>query len=238
MIGRQPSGSAAIFARMSDLESLTLLDAERSMPLMKLPLRTMVIQLKAARVLLSPASTMTVDELAGLGEVSDIVAPNLLHMEGVPNAANAHPKARLWGPKSAQKKAPHVAWQGTLAVDPWPYEDELALLPVDGMPSVKESLFLHHASKALLVTDFAFNMGSPPGIGPRIVLGIFGTYGRFGVSRLFLMMVKDKAAFTRSIAPLADLDFDRVVPAHGAVVTDDAKPGLLAALRDRGYALA
>lgn len=222
---------------MSDLANLTLLDAERSMPLMKLPLRTVVVELKAARVLLSPASTMTVDELARLGDVTDIVAPNLVHLEGVPAAVKAHPKARVWGPKSAQKKAPEIAWQGTLGVDAWPYEDELALLPVEGMPRMKESLFLHRESKALLATDFAFNMGAPPGIGPRIVLGMFGTYGRFGVSRLFLMMVKDKAAFRRSIAPLADFDFEHLVPAHGGVVSQDAKPRLLAALSERGYAI-
>lgn len=222
---------------MQDLPKLTLLDAERSMPLMKLPLRTTVIELGAARVLLSPASTMTVDELAGLGELSDIVAPNLLHLEGVPAAVKAHPKARLWGPKGAKRKAPEIAWQSTLGIDAWPYDDELALLPLEGMPSVNESLFMHHKSKALLVADFAFNMGAPPGIGPRIVLGIFGTYGRFGVSRLFLMMVKDKTAFTHSIAPLADFDFEHVVPAHGAVLSQDAKPCVLAALGERGYPL-
>jgi len=220
------------------LPKLTLLDTERSMPLMKLPLRTMVIELKAGRILLSPASTMTALELAGLGELSDIVAPNLTHLEGVPAAVRAHPKARVWGPKSAQKKQPDVTWQGTLGVDSWPYEDELAHLAVNGMPRMKESLFLHHASKALLVTDFAFNMGSPPGIGPRMVLGLFGTYGRFGVSRLFLMLVKDKPAFLNSIAPLGGLDFEHVVPAHGSVVSDEAKPRLLAALLERGYSVA
>ncbi|MBL8742391.1 MAG: hypothetical protein JNK04_14885 [Myxococcales bacterium] len=222
---------------MTELKNLRLLDAERSMPLMKLPLRTVVIEMKAGRVLFSPASTMSADDLGRVGEVTDIVAPNLLHLEGIPSAVKAHPKARVWGPKSAQKKAPEIAWNATLGIDPWPYDDELHHLPVEGMPRVKESLFLHRASKALLVTDFAFNMGAPPGLGPRIVLGVFGTYGRFGVSRLFLMMVKDKAAFTRSIAPLVDLDFDHVVPSHGDVVSSEAKPRLLAALRERGYGL-
>lgn len=217
--------------------AITYLETSRAMPLVRLPLRTSVVPLMNARVLLAPASTFSADrfrELATEGEITDIVVPNLFHTEGVVPAAKAFPNARLWAPAGIEKKKLDVRFHGTLGVDPWPHEDELSLVTLGGMPTFGESVFVHRATRTLVVADLAFNVLDASGLGARMIFGLFGTYRRFGVSRLFLREVKDRAAFDRSLAQLFEHDFDALAPAHGSVVAQDAKALFRAALAERG----
>lgn len=205
----------------------------RSLPL-HLPVRTVVFELRQARVLFSPGSRLTPEQLRDAGAITDIVAPSLMHTAGMKRAAEVHPTARLWGPVGAREKHPDLTWHGMLGVDPWPWEAELPVVPLAGMPKVNESLFLHHASGALYATDMVFNVRDPKGPGAWLIFRMFGTWRRFAVSRLFLGMVKDKAAFRASIARLPALEFRHVVPSHGEPVMNDGKARLIAALRERG----
>ncbi|WP_257458406.1 hypothetical protein [Archangium lipolyticum] len=217
-------------------DHLKFLEVEIQMPLMKLPVRTSLIELERARVLLSPASTLTEAKLRDAGEVTDIIAPSLLHTAGMKSAAAVHPRARLWGPVGIREKLPALSWHGILGVDAWPYEGELRHVALGGMPGFNESVFLHERSRVLLVSDLVFNIEEPRGIGAWLILSLFGTYRRLGASRLFLRAVKDRAAFLESIQRIAALDFAHVAPAHGGVVSNEGKAKLLAALRERGYA--
>ncbi|NBD11793.1 hypothetical protein [Corallococcus silvisoli] len=203
-------------------------------PLLQLPVRSVVFELDAARVLYSPASVLTPEQLRDAGAITDLVAPSLMHTAGMKAAAAAHPSARLWGPVGVREKHPDLSWHGILGVDPWPFEAELALIPLPGMPKMNESLFLHHASKALFVTDMAFNVLEPKGLAAWMFYGSFGIYRRFAVSRLFLRFAKDRPAFEATLAKVAGLDFQHVVPSHGEPVLDDGKARLIAAFRERG----
>lgn len=215
------------------LPGTRLVEAKLPSFLMTLPVRSAVFELADGRVLWSPASSLSVESMRELGEITDVVAPSLMHTAGVPIAAQAHPSARLWGPPGADRKQPGLTWHGTLGVDPWPYEPELALLPLDGAPALREFAFLHRPSKALYLVDMVFHVTEPEGLATGMFLRTFGTYRRFAVSRLFLSMVKDRPAFEASVARLADLDFEHVLMAHGQAVLGDGKPRLLAALRER-----
>jgi|SRR5215217_2456896 len=202
-------------------------------PLMQLPVRTVVFELEKARVLLSPASVLTAEQLQEAGPITDIVAPSLMHTAGMKAAAKAHPTARLWGPVGVRKKLPELTWHGQLDVDPWPFARELSLHPIQGLPKLRESAFLHTASKALYLTDMVFNIPEPKGLAAWLFFRTFGTYRRFAVSKLFLRYVKDWPAFEDSVAKLAALDFQHVIPSHGDAVLNEGKTRLLAALRER-----
>lgn len=210
------------------------LDTTLRSPLMHLPVRTAVLELEGARVLLSPGSRLTAEQLRDAGPVTDIVAPSLMHTAGVKAAAAAHPGARLWGPVGVREKHPGLSWHGLLGVDPWPFERELALVPLAGMPKLNESAFLHHAAKALHLTDMVFNVARPKGLLAWAFFRTFGTYRRFAVSKLFLRMARDRAALEAAVTRIAALDFEHVVPSHGDAVLGDGKPRLLAAFRERG----
>ena len=99
-----------------------------------------------------------------------------------------------------------------------------------------ESVFMHQASRTLIVTDLAFNIEDPLGFGAWLILSIFGTHGRFAVSRLYTKLIKDRARFEASLARLRGLDFDNLVPSHGSILRGNAKAKLTEALRERGFA--
>lgn len=215
------------------LPGTRLVEAKLPSLLMTLPVRSAVFELADGRVLWSPASSLSVGQIRDLGEITDVVAPSLLHTAGVPIAAEAHPSARLWGPPGARDKQPALEWHGALGVDAWPYEAELPSLPLEGMPKVREIAFLHRPSKALYLVDMVFHVTEPEGLATGLFLRTFGTWRRFAVSKLFLSMVKDRPAFEASVARVADLDFEHVVMAHGEPVLRDGKARLLDALRER-----
>lgn len=218
-------------------KSISYLESVKQMPLLALPVRAVIVQLDSARVLLSPGSTLTPDELRGAGEITDIVATSLLHSAGCKRAKEAFPKARLWGPQGIREKRDRLTWDGILGVDTWPFEPDLACVPIDGMPKIREHVFLDRASSTLIVADLAFNLLDAKGFGAWLFFSLFGTYRRFAVSRFFLQRVDDRAAFQRSLEALFRHDFDRIAPSHGEVLQSGAKEKLRAALAERGFSV-
>ncbi len=216
------------------MAELATLETVRRMPLTSLPLRSTVIPVRSGRVLYAPASTLTADELTSAGAITDIVIPNLFHTVGAAVASAVFPEARVWGPAAKPGFAP----QALLDKDPWPFEDELALCELKGQPKFREFVLVHHASRSLLVGDLAFNLQDASGVGARLLFGLFGTYRRFAVSRLFVRMVHDRAAFTRSLEELLQHDVARLLPTHGAILESDAREQLRDALAERGYVIA
>lgn len=215
------------------MQSLSFVESSVSMPLLSLPVRSSVADVDGGRVLISPSSSLTEEQLRALGDVTDIVAPSLLHTAGMKRAASVFPRARLWGPEGCEQKLPTLAWTGRLGVDPWPWEAQLPFVALRGQPAFNEVVFLHRPSRSLLVADLVFNLVDASGAGAWLILHLFGTWRRFGVSRLFLKEVKDRAAFKASVEEVLALDFDHVVPSHGAIAEGNGKALLKAALVER-----
>ncbi|NMO15881.1 hypothetical protein HPC49_26890 [Pyxidicoccus fallax] len=216
------------------IAGLEFIDTAVQMPLMKLPVRTVIVPVASGRVLLSPASTLTREELLQAGAVTDIVAPNLFHTGGIQAAAAAHPRARVWGPPGCREKQPGVSWHGVFGEAAWPYEGELPMFRVAGMPEFNEHVFLHKASRSLLVTDLVFNLLDARGVGAWLILSLFGTHRRLGVSRVFMRFAKERPAFEASLRDITALEFDHLLPSHGAAVMNEGRAALISALRERG----
>lgn len=216
------------------MSELQYLHSVKKMPLLALPVCTVVVPLKSARVLISPGSMLTKEQLAQAGAVTDIVAPSLLHTAGVPRAAEVFPKAKIWGPVGARAAKPKINWTGELTEAAWPFGDELPFVRLAGIPRFEESVFVHRPSRSLLVTDLAFNMKDASGIGAWIILHLFGTYRRFAVSRFFLKSIQDRDAFEKSLGKIFAYDFERVVVGHGSV-EEKGRDSFRAALKERGF---
>jgi hypothetical protein len=152
---------------------------------------------------------------------------------GVIKACSKYSGATVWGPLGATSKLKTVPWQKQLGKDRWPYQDTLALVALNGMPAVNESVFVHLPSKTLIVADLCFNMTDSKGIGARIIFGLFGTYRKIGISRFFASHIKDKQAFRSSIEKLIQYDFENIVVSHGENLVGQAKTKLLDCLRER-----
>ena len=219
----------------SSLPGLSFIERVLTIPGgLRLPVRTTVVDLPGARVVLSPTSKLSVDEWRALDDVTDLVATNLSHAAGMKRAAEAFPNARLWGPKGVERKYPALKWTGILGEATWPYEQALAARFIDGMPKSNEWVFVHRASGTLVASDLVFHVVDAEGLMARVMFGLFGTWRRFAVSRLFLMLVKDRAALRASLKALLAEEFESVATGHGALVIGDGKRRFVAALRERG----
>lgn len=220
---------------MASLPDIVNIEFLIRMPIMALPARTTAVRLTKGVIVFSPGPDVDVEQCAQLGPVTDIVAPNLFHHLGVKRATEQLHNAKLWGVPGLAAKCNGIRWDAVLSADTWPYQDELPMVLLQGMPKVNEAIFFHKKSRTLLVTDLCFNILHPRGFGAWIILHVFSTYGRFGVSRLIKRMITDKPAFERSLAEVFAFDFENLIMAHGEIVMGGARERLRAALLDKNF---
>ena len=199
----------------------------------RLPLRMSVLRLPDGGLLLH--SPIAIDDtlaeaLAALGPVRHLVAPNLLHHIHLRKAQARYPEARVWAPPGLAARKPRLRVDAELAAGtPLDWGGALEVLPVAGAPRMTEFLFLHAASGTLICTDLVFNLRTWSGATTGLVLLLFGTRGRFAMSRLVRAVVRDRPAFRASLAPLWGRPFRRIVMSHGAVYESASAPADLRA---------
>ncbi len=215
------------------MNHIVCLSSEVKIPLMDLPVRTTFVKCSAAGILISPGSSLDIDKLNGLSGVTDIVAPNLFHCAGIMRSLTVFPQATVWGPVGAKKLKPDIPWSKELSLGAWPYQDELSMVILSGIPSLNEAIFYHSESRSLILTDLCFNLSNPSGFGAWLILNLAGTYKKCAVSRLFLREVKDRTSFKNSIVEFLKYDFDNVILAHGDNLIGNGKARLVEALRER-----
>lgn len=208
-------------------------ETQLNMPLMMLPVRSVLLETQGRKLLISPGSKLADSDYKKMGDVTDLIAPNLFHCGGIPRAKKFFPQAKTWGVKGAKEAKPQMMWDEVIDQVSWPLAEELPMVHVEGMPKANEVVFFDKASRSLLVTDLCFNLQNQKGIGSWLILNMFGTYNKFGVSRFYLNYVKDKAAFQKSMEKILSLDFDNIIVSHGDNYMGGAKDALRKALLER-----
>ena len=180
----------------------------------------------------TPVDDALAAEIAALGPVAYVVAPNCFHHLNVLPFLKRFPDAKVYGAPGLAKKRPDLPLAGTLddgAVVPW--RDVLDQITLAGAPKLNEVVFFHRASRSLLLTDLLFNVTAPDGWMPALFLWLMGTYKRLGSTRLVRRQIKDRRASKASLERMLAWDFDRVLPAHGEVLEGpDARERARAAL--------
>jgi hypothetical protein len=177
--------------------------------------------------LISPISIddALAQDLASLGEVRALIAPNAMHHLFLREAATRYPNAVCFLAPGVEKKlgtpppgardlgeAPDPLWAGVLEQ-----------VVVRGIPMLNEVAFFHPPSKSLILTDLLFNYDPAPGGWTGVFLWLDGAYGSLAMSRLLRLVARDRAALRSAIARILEWDFERIVVTHGANVTDDAR---------------
>lgn len=205
---------------------------------MFLPIKMILVRTRSGVVLISPVPEIKLfkEQIDEFGKVTDIVAPNLLHNLGIKSAQKLYPDAKVWGVKGYDSKIPEINWQ-ELNSETWTYKEELPLVEIKGMPKINEVVFLHPQSESLIVTDLCFNYIDGKGLGYWLMFKMFGTYRRFGVSRLYLSMVANKEAFKQSLQEVFSKDFDNLIIPHGQNFNGGGREKLIDAFKERGFTL-
>ena len=177
-------------------------------------------------------------EIAALGPVAYLVAPNCFHHLHVTPFLTRFPGAKVYGAPGLAQKRPDLTLAGTLedgAAVPWAGLLDHITLP--GAPKLNEVVFLHRPSRSLLVTDLLFNVTAPDNWATALILRLMGTYKRLGPSRLLRWrLTKDRRALKAGVERMLAWDFARVLPGHGDVFeSPDAREQVRASL---GWVLA
>lgn len=217
------------------MSQLIFLDSVLKMPGMPLPVRSVFVPLEKAGVLISPGTKLQPSDYQKLPQVTDLIGSNLLHTAGIPKALQSFPKARVWLPEDHEQKLKTKISGSTLTKEAWPFQAELAMITIKGMPKVNEVVFVHKKTGSLIVTDLGFNLTKVSGLGPWIILNLFGSYKRFALSKFYLRNIVDRKAFQDSIYEMMQFDFDQIIVSHGENIYSGGKEIFKKALAERNF---
>ncbi len=175
---------------------------------------------------ISPTPELQAD-LAQVGPVRYVVAPNRSHHLFFAQFLEAFPQAHGYVAPGLAEKRPDLAVHSVLdtrTVQPW--SGELSSVLVEGLPVLNETVWFHDASGTLIITDLLFCFGPHnTGLG-RLSARLLGVYGRLGMSRAMKFMVKDRAALARTASWLLSRDVRRIVLGHDQIIEHDARDKL------------
>jgi hypothetical protein len=192
--------------------------------------RMTVVRLPGSRLWLhSPLSRSPelAAELEALGSVELLVAPNRFHHLFVGEWQASYPNARLWVAPGLEAKRRDLATAGVLAdAPPGDWAGSLEQVALGGFPLSNEVVFFHPPSATLIASDLAFNVGAGSPAWTRLAFRAAGAYGRLSTTLLERLLVRDRAAFRRSLERILDWPFARVIVAHGSVLEEDARAAL------------
>ncbi|CAM2005524.1 hypothetical protein [Acanthopleuribacter pedis] len=171
-------------------------------------------------------SPIDVDEQAvtALGKPRWVVAPNKLHhlfagpwlergLEG-------------WAAPGLAEKRSDLNFVGTLDRGEHPFGDAVETLTLTCFPMTNEVVLFHRPSRTLVVTDFVFNFAPTAPWFTRFAMRGAGCYPGCRASHLERALMKRDVA-RRELATMLRWDFERIIPAHGEVVTGDARRALV-----------
>ena len=193
----------------------------------RMPARMTIVRLPGGDLLIHspvPIDDALAGEIAALGPVRYVLAPNCFHHLHVGPLSIRFPAAQLYGAPGLVEKRRDINFAGTIGVGVQPWGEVVDQVALKGLPKTNEVVFFHRPSRTLLVTDVLFNVTEPETWMTAMTLRILGTYKRLGPSRVLRFLTKDRGALRPGIEQMLGWDFTRVVPAHGAVFESPDAP--------------
>lgn len=173
-------------------------------------------------------------ELDALGTVRHVASPNKIHNQGLASFASAYPGSALWASPGLPERRPDLHFSGTLDDHPHPdWAPVLDQLVTQGNIFFSEVVFFHVASKTLIVADLVENI-SDQTVKQTIVQQAAKSLNMFETplpSPEFRMYTTDSEAAGARLDKIAEWDFNRILMAHGTIITEQAH-AVLQGVRD------
>ena len=172
-------------------------------------------------------------DVAALGPVRFLVAPNSFHYVGLASWAKAFPEARIFLAPALRARRPELSAGEELAEDvATPFAGTLAHCVLGPVRGVSEVAFLHRPSRTLILTDACFHIRKAERLRDRLAYRMLGAWRRFGPSRTAsTILLRDRAQVASFVESVSRWDFERIVVAHGEVLEPAGPEALCAAFR-------
>jgi len=169
------------------------------------------------------------EQLDELGQVAYLIAPNNGHNKWLLEWHEQFPTAQVYvTPGTPKKKQVSEARQLTGSVDAW--QADLDGKQIPAITFFDEVVFLHHASRSLIVTDIIqnhINRPSPKGLAGIIDRYLLRPMGAEGISTAVPLKIpgtiKNKEQPAQFLQEVLAWDFERIIPCHGDIIEQNAK---------------
>jgi Domain of unknown function (DUF4336) len=169
-----------------------------------------------------PISASLKEDLMGKGEVRWIIAPNKMHHLFLEQCQASYPTAKIFAAPGLQLKRPHLSnlyeldetnlknWAPTL-------EGKL----FQGLPSVNETVWFHHPSQTLIMTDVLQWWQGNLDWNARLWAWLIGAHSSVSVPRHVRWLVESKQAVQSSINTILAWLIEKILMAHNATVLEN-----------------
>ncbi|AXA33448.1 DUF4336 domain-containing protein [Francisella adeliensis] len=163
-------------------------------------------------------------EILKLGSVSYIIAPGNFHHLYVESAQVAFTNAKTYITEGIIKKNLNIKYDGILTDAP--ILSEFEQQPVLGSRIMNEVAFFHKETRTLILVDLIENIGKHTegaGIGIKIWWIILRMWNKPKPAPEYQFGWKDKPLAAKSLHAILNWDFDKIILAHGDLITSNAK---------------
>ena len=172
----------------------------------------------------------TARQIDDIGQVRFLIAPSCRHWMHLRRAKERYPDARVLGAPGLEAKLGGLEFERLPADGAVEGLHGLSVQRIEGAPRLAEHVFLHQASRSLVVADLVFNIHRSQSSLLRLYLRLARMYRRTAQSIVWRLLVNDRAAAAGSSATILAWSFDRVIVAHGDIVDDGARERMREAL--------
>jgi hypothetical protein len=193
-----------------------------------------VIRLGTGELLVHSPAELTPglrEALGSLGEVRFVVPASRLHghlfME---QYREAYPAADLFAAPGLDVKRRDLTFDGLLGSEPDPrWSADLDQAVFMGSRMALEIVFLHRASRSLIVGDLCAHAGRGVTPAARLVARATAGGGPVFPPPMFRWGLRNKAAARASLERILEWDFERIVVGHGEIVESGGREALRSA---------
>ena len=210
-----------------------------SMAGMKMGRNVTVLRLSSGRSLIhstAPFTPSDVKAISYVGEPGWLVEGTNFHDTYAREGVSAFPELPYLVPHGFV--APKGVETNPILPSPNEWEGEIDAIQISGIPKINEHVFLHRASKTLIVSDLLFNLTNDYDRRTRTLFRwLSGVKEHPGSSRLFRFLIKDRAAFEQSLRVILAMPFENLIPGHGTPIVGQAREQLGNVFSELGYAV-
>jgi hypothetical protein len=175
-----------------------------------------------------PVPFDTLRRITELGRVRYLVVATPRHVWRLEAWHTLFPEAQLWAPRTTLFTLKKGRLPATHVLSDSPYQgwaDDLDQLAFKGNPLIEEVLFLHKASRTLILDDLIQN--HPRARGHPLINALFKlegvAYPHGGIPLDIRLSFTDHTLARQSLERLLSWDFDKLIIAHGICIENDAK---------------
>lgn len=173
-------------------------------------------------------------EVGALGAVRYLVPPNSLHHTFLGDWQRAFPEAEIFAPPGLREKRADIRFDADLSDGPVaPWADEIDHVIMRGNRITTEVVFFHRESRTAIFTDLIQQFPQGWFSGWRAIIARIDLMqaAEPEVPRKFRVAFTDRDAARRSLQEILKWPTDKVIMAHGPLISNDGQAFLRRAFR-------